>query len=312
MSLNLPPLPKPPLSWLADAESNSAFRNLVALLRERGGICVIGSGLSVPAGYPTWGALYEEIRQGMPEPSAYLCLSRVEQDRTEMVLTLLRLLSRMEEDDESAVLRTLQRRFAPTPPPTPPTYSTLYEMKAMRAIVTVNYDHLLASCSRLIDEISAYPRFKTNRRLRYVHGYIVEALSVADFVLSETSYHAAYLVNAAPVANQLHELLGATETAVFVGFGTSDPFMNHVLVEMRANRRTRDLGSSGKALSASDPPSFIIEREGADPDRRRAFLDALGLTPIYYRSSEGADRHAYLPEILRALARETRLGEDLP
>jgi hypothetical protein len=240
----------------------SPSSTLVKAIESKSAVLIVGSGLSIPAGAPTWSALLEGIAaeawETTPHDTQKVAVALAENDagRPSSAAAILKgvlgaefenVIARQFEErktvtrnvagiaaaragDATATLFSVVRPAKRTLRPTA-THKTLMKLP-WRAVITTNYDRLLEgaaphlpSLSWSSDSVSAL----VQRRDPFVfklHGDVVHR---GDIVLARDDYKR--VVNHPRVKSDLHALL-AGGTAFWVGYGHNDADLDLTLDEL--------------------------------------------------------------------------------
>lgn len=308
---------------------------LTEAIRHNNAVLVVGSGLSIPSGAPTWSALLEGIAaeawRTAPHDARRIATALAESDRgrstasaailkailgAEFVNVVARQFEMRENvqrhpaglaaalaGDSGAQLffagRAARRRLRPTA-----NHRMLMKLP-WRAIVTTNYDRLLEdvaprlpSLSWSNDSVSALIQRRDPFILK-LHGDVVHR---KDIVLAREDYRG--VVNHRRVRSDLHALF-AGGTALWIGYGHSDADLDLSLDELVevtggnggfAVARLADRVVLESRFTASNVSPVWLDDFNDLPEFVKALTNATGLaTPPRTRSSRSAPSARVLP-----------------
>jgi hypothetical protein len=299
-------------SELLSRANRDAFDALRASLQIGHSIAVIGAGISVRAGYPTWGQLLtllgeETLRLDPGLDGTVAQLSRVQ----DVLWRAERYRSMLGEDRYSEFLRKTFR-----PKPNAVAEATVKDLVRLNFahFLTTNYDESLEQAHvtlskedptfpppdppRVVDWMNPsdvrefmYELHGQNygRRYVYLHGRYNNPPSI---VLSDRDYTERYL-RSSESNRKLFALL-ATQTLVFVGYSMTDPAIMNLLREVKIN------------MGVGGPRHFaILAVNTADQDeaiQRSRMCGSFGVEPIFYPYS---DNHEGVGQIIGLLRKAT-------
>jgi hypothetical protein len=271
--------------------------NLAKVISSRRALALVGAGVSVAAGLPTWSGLLEEMAQQLPPLNEeYMEALRKETD----------LLWRAEEYrryiNESTYEALLRDRFgAPVKLKATDPAVALVKLP-FRHFMTTNYDDVLLEAHNVArlqlprvlnwsreDDVRAFifsPRDgESPRFLLHLHGHHSEPGSI---ILTDNDYIDRY-IRAFDTVRKLFAIF-TTERVVFTGFSLNDPDLMALLREVNAIMRP-DEARHFTIMGLDRPISEMLERNRL---RKR-----YGVEPVFYDNSDGT--HSGLLEILTFL-----------
>jgi hypothetical protein len=273
-----------------------------------GCIAFVGSGTSVPSGYPTWSGLLDRLRDAADEADP----------------RGPRQLPPLAERDGAADLlweaEEYRRRLGPNryqpflhdefEPNGKPPGAALMALVALpfKDIITTNYDELIEQAARdahqplraaqwhnadavreFLGDLSNARR-TAERRVLYLHGRYDDPEHV---VLTEHDYIARYVTDEG-TRRRLFSIF-ALVPVVFVGFSLGDPDLVELLRQVQA------------ALGPGRARHFAVlglERASDEPAIRSRLEGKFGVAPVFYpvTVSNGRKDHSALVTLLRQLA----------
>lgn len=287
---------------LLNSRANIAAKeNLAKVLAAERPLALVGAGLSVPAGFPTWGSLLDEMEQLLPPlDERYVEALRGSGDLLWRAEEYRRLI------DERAYQQLLRNRFgtAVTLKPADPTV-TLVKLP-FRHFITTNYDDVILRAHdaaklqppRMLnwsreDDVRAFifslRDGNAGRLLLHLHGHHSDPRTI---VLTENDYTDRY-VRAYDTARKLFAIF-TTERVVFVGFSLNDPDLMALLREVNATMRS-DEARHFAIMGLEQPVSEVFERNRL---RKR-----YGVEPVFYDNSDRT--HQGLLDILKFLQQQS-------
>ena len=268
--------PTDPPRLLTDAQA-AAAREIAALIREGQVAPLVGTGLSLGAGLPSWTTLGEQIiRAWQPtdpdaqrrqmEPGHYLALMRglFADDLT--FTSYLRHRLREPAEFSAFVYRALYGEQTSEGPPRPrDTHRHLVALFAPQPdllhagdVWTTNYDDLLEEAARELGHKQLHSLHLADHRagrglnVHHLHGYLPperpgQPVQYYPVVLAEDDYHAvaANMAEAGWIDRTFYHLF-ETRHVLIVGMSLTDPNLRRVL----ATLPTRPPGSVGPRHSA--------------------------------------------------------------
>jgi len=293
---------------LASRANTVAAENLAGVLAAESPLALVGAGLSVPAGMPSWSALLDEMEAQLPPLNEeYLKALRDEDDLLWRAEEYRRLIP------EEAYQSMLRRRFGANVSMTPSNPAVALVKLPFRHFMTTNYDDVLLTAHDIAkrerprvlnwsreDDVRSFifglrTRIPT-RFLLHLHGHHSEPRSM---VLTDNDYIDRY-VRSFDTARKLFAIL-STERVVFVGFSLSDPDLMALLREVNATMRSEDARHFA-IVGLDRPASEILERNRL---RKR-----YGVEPVFYDNTDRS--HRGLLEVLRFLGERAAANPDAP
>ena len=251
-----------------DAQSERHFDLLVEALRNGKVNVVLGAGVSIRAGLPSWPELAEIVaeRAGIPA-------------NTSDPYSFPALFTRAREALGSAYIPYLREVLGGEAPHIPRALRLL-EGLPIECFATTNVDEILALFARRHlglpeSRIYAYPTRRFHLcPILYLHGRLVTAKDPADLVFAASDYDEAYGTDV--LQDALKQVLALP--TLFIGSSFDDRDLCRVVAELgRADRlRQRVQAPAGRvdatpvwyAIRAADPPpSLYIEGGIRDPSR---------------------------------------------
>ncbi|HJW94771.1 MAG TPA: SIR2 family protein [Thermoanaerobaculia bacterium] len=260
-------------------------------------LALVGAGLSVPAGLPSWNALLDEMEAQLSMlDGAYKQALRDNADALWRAEEYRRYLG---EQNYQSLLRnrfgapvTLKADSAPV---------ALVKLP-FRHFMTTNYDDVLLEAHKVAkldspqkmnwsneDEVRKFIFGLRNnlapRTVLHLHGHHSNAMSI---VLTDNDYTERY-VRSADTTRKLFAIL-ATERVVFVGFSLTDPDLMALLREVNATLRS-DQARHFAIMGLEKPISEVFERG--------RLLKRYGVDPVFYDNQD--QKHTGLLEVLHQI-----------
>lgn len=286
------------MSALLDSRANTVARdNLAKAVANERPLALVGAGISVSAGLPTWGGLLNEMEAQLPplHPD-YVSALREEDDLLWRAEEYRRLIG---DAPYQSLLRT---RFSTAGNVRSTDAAVLLARLPFRHFLTTNYDDVLVKAHtvgkleppRVLnwsreDDVRAFifslRDGTAGRFILHVHGHHSDPRSM---ILTDNDYTERY-VRASDTARKLFAIF-TTERVVFAGFSLNDPDLMALLREVNATIR------------ADEPRHFAImglERRVNEILERNRLRKRYGVEPVFYDNSNGG--HAGLIEILNSL-----------
>lgn len=287
-------------------DNAAAYTRLVETLATRNAIGVVGAGLSVRLGYPTWDQLMAKLREHAilyaPEEAARLKSLADELGDDPLV----------EADQLKAVLGSanyegfLKDTFAPRNPAYDVSHSLLLQL-GLRHILTTNYDGSIEAAfladrrSKMPTALLAAPEsghffnsiLEKSEHCVHLHGVIHRPETI---VLTLADYNGLYKAGhtAAPLTSVF-----ATFPSVFVGFGMCDADLLDPF---------RFLGALLPTNAKFKHFALVAANRRAEADARRTQLRSrYRIDPIFY---DPADRHRALVTVLRQILSDLHITLD--
>ena len=289
------------MGLLLNSNANDASQELLAkVIATERPIALVGAGLSVPAGLPTWSKLLQEMHRQLPSEarSKFGTALREEADllwRAQEYKDLIK---------DEAFLSFLQKRFGRQPVVNSKNPAVALVKLPFRHFMTTNYDDVLMSAHRIArlptphflnwsseDDIRTFIfSLRGNSRSRFLlhlHGHHSDPKSI---VLTDNDYTERY-VRTNSTTRRLFAIF-TTERVVFVGFSLNDPDLTALLREVNA------------VLRSNEPRHFAImglERPISEGIERSRLRKRFGVEPVFYDNRDG--KHRGLTEILSYLSK---------
>jgi hypothetical protein len=284
------------------AANQTAFDDVRVAINAGRTIALVGAGVSIRSGYPSWTGLMTimegTILQRSPHYKRVLrSVGRISDPlwRAEELRGFLR---------EDGYQQLLKETFQPKPDMEPEAGVTTLVRLPFRHFLTTNYDRTLEEAhfrvrnvpaeivdwsnpSEVADLLYSLHDGCFERRYVYLHGRYNDP---ARIVLTDRDYTRRYLAANAISAKLLS--LFATQRIVFIGFSLTDPALMHLLRQLKSVLGT---GAARHFAILGISPT-----EGADETVERARLASLyGVEPVFYPNMED---HRYLGDVIHALA----------
>ena len=228
------------MGLLLDSKANDASqRELAKVIATERPIALVGAGLSVPAGLPTWSDLLKEMHRELPARASSKYRAALNKERD--------LLWRAQEYKELIGAATfeslLKKRFGKVPVLKPSNPAVALVKLPFRHLITTNYDDVLLQAYSVANLTP--PRFltwsneddirsfifslrsnSTARFLLHLHGHHSDPKSI---VLTDNDYTERY-VRTNTTTRRLFAIF-TTERVVFIGFSLNDPDLMALLRE---------------------------------------------------------------------------------
>lgn len=286
------------MAYLLDSRANEVARdNLALALATERPLALVGAGISVAAGMPTWSGLLEEMEGELPPlHEEYRTALREEPD----------LLWRAEEYrkliGDTSYQSLLQRRFRKSGVLNPTSTAVALVQLPFRHFLTTNYDDVLLDAHAIgnlraprvlnwsrDEDVRAFIfslRDSTaGRYILHLHGHHSDPKTM---VLTENDYAERY-VRSDGTARKLFAIF-TTERVVFSGFSLNDPDLMALMREVNATIR------------ADEPRHFAIvglEKRVNEILERNRLRRKYGVEPVFYDNRDKL--HAGLIETLSFL-----------
>jgi hypothetical protein len=307
--------------------TENAFDRLVGLLRrpQQSVIAMVGAGISVGVGYPTWNGLLDMLhdklmsipqspdvmRRGLLPTPKYIMQLKTSGDLTWRAQEYRRLLG--PNGFNSVIWETFRPKetSGASEPDASTVLGELYGLN-FRHVLTTNYDPSLENelCKakqkwtvlewterdKVRDFIRDLSNPNGNRYLVYVHGTYDNPDSI---VLTERDYIERYVVN--EEANRKLLAIFMTQPVVFIGFSMADPALEYVLRMVNAHMRPTFVDGELKQVTAQHFAILPLRAEqDADAETNR-FKSKYGIEPIFYELKTRDAKHEQLLPLLRSL-----------
>jgi NAD-dependent SIR2 family protein deacetylase len=317
-----------PISW-SDADGVRQQELLSAIAREidkRNCCLFVGAGASVPAGYPHWLRLIEDLggAAGLRPPQVNdtsRLLAFADECRSTLGETRYHRFLECEFDPKGRDgFRDIHAHLVKIP---------------FSAIVTTNYDPCLEKAAEDAADMrtvvhcypyleSGYLRSGDERHIYHLHGRAYDEHDqsrVGSIVLTERDYEGAYGQNS-PIRRLLEQVL-QYHTIVFLGASLDDPFLRQVLREAvevsnflayEATRREEPAPPPGQRFallradsSVRDQGAERLQKPGYEGPgfRESVRLQELRIVPVYYHAEHDDRYHSELTRIALNLRNRT-------
>jgi hypothetical protein len=285
-----------------------AIREMILRLKQRRLIAMVGAGVSVDAGYPTWNDLLGRMHSILttlptpPEGPKYLSqLGRM--DNLWRAQEYRRLLG------EAGLRSVLWDVFKPNGVDTKPITAVLARLPFRHYLMT-NYDNTLESAlavsgkktpaidwtdsATLATVLKDLSNARGERFLVYLHGRYSTPESI---VLSEADYLRRYVLN--EEAPRKLSAIFMTQPVLFVGFSLTDADVMYLMRAVQGH------------LAAAAPQHFaLLPSSSSKGYEERAdanyFIKRYGITPIYYDAANGHDALRVLLEQIESALQSGR------
>ena len=267
--------------------NDDAQKELAAVTSSENPLALVGAGLSVSAGMPTWPMLMTEMHACLPPPPT-VSLKHKEALEEEPDF-LWRAQEYRDLIGEEGFLGFLGRRFGIQPIVKDSDPVVKLVKLPFRHFMTTNYDDVLLAAHKLADQpeprvlnwsepddvrtfIAGLRNSNSPRSLLYLHGRYREPKSI---VLTDNDYTERY-VRTGGAMRRLFAIF-AIERVVFIGFSLNDPDLMALLRDVNAT------------VQSKDPRHFAIMglespiRESVERNRLRT---RYGVQPVFYDNRE--------------------------
>jgi hypothetical protein len=293
------------MTALLESRANTAARdNLAKVIFSERPLGLVGAGLSVAAGLPTWSGLLGEMEGELPPLNEdYLQALHQEPDLLWRAEEYRRLIG---DQPYQVLLRNRfgkQARLGATDP------AVALVKLPFRHFMTTNYDDVLLKAHEVAklpaprtlnwsreDDVRAFifslRDGSSTRLLLHLHGHHSDVKSI---VLTDNDYTDRY-VRTFDTAKKLFAIF-TTERVVFAGFSLNDPDLMALLREVNATMRS-DEARHFAVMGLENPISEVLERNRL---RKR-----YGVEPIFYDNADGS--HRGLGEVLAFLHQQASLA----
>ena len=278
--------------------NHDAQKELAEVTATEGPLALVGAGLSVAAGLPTWPKLMTEMHSRLP-----LDLNPEHREALEREPDLLwRAQEYRNFMDEAPYLDFLRHRFGAALTLTPENPAITLVKLPFRHFMTTNYDDVLVTAHRMAELppprtlnwsqtddvrtfISSLRNSRAGRLLLYLHGHHSDPSSI---ILTDNDYTDRY-VRTVGATRRLFAIF-AIERVVFVGFSLNDPDLMALLRDVNAT------------LQSKEPRHFAImglDRPISESLERNRLRNRYGVQPVFYDNSSG--NHEGLMDVLNNL-----------
>lgn len=271
---------------------------------------VVGAGVSMNAGLPSWAALLDNIVDLIEDPELKVLAKEYEGDalrRAEFILQLARRKNLNATMHEFIRDGLFPRETSPTPGPLARSIARLVAVRrGVASVITTNFDELIEDALKeIVDptKVKAFTLSQTkewklwrdsgNFGVLHVHGILRQAgedseanrdLAVQPVILTESQF----LKNGSAVRAAISEGL-ENAVGLFVGLSMTDPNLVGPLHEQHRDARQYPLF----ALSVATLPSeqHLVEKHARFAVESVRFLDGkLNLRPILLKSRSQVDQ----------------------
>jgi len=298
--------------------NDSAKEQLAKLIATERPIALVGAGLSVPSGLPTWNQLLDEMDKELPskDQNKFRTALRKQADllwRAQEYKELFKQAAAPREEQHNAFLSFLQKRFAQPPVISSKNPAVALVKLPFRHFMTTNYDDVLIRAHRVAklpaphflnwsneDDIRTFifslRGDNAARFLLHLHGHYTDPNSI---VLTDNDYTERY-VRTNSTTRRLFAIF-TTERVVFVGFSLNDPDLMALLREVNA------------VLRSNEPRHFAImglDKPISEGIERSRLRNRYGVEPVFYHNHDG--KHEGLSEILSFLRKSIRRFKNQP
>jgi len=289
------------MSLLLNSRANvDALRQLNITIASEESIALVGAGLSIPSGLPSWNMLLNTMESKLSGAinNQYKNALRKEQDLLWRAEEYRRLL------DPKTYRELLGKIFQPMMPLARSDPAVTLIKLPFRHFMTTNYDNILENAHQIAnrplprtlnwsrgDDVRQFIfglRDKTlPRMILHLHGHFSDLDSI---VLSDTDYTERY-IRTFDTTRKLFAIF-TTERIVFVGFSLNDPDLMALLREVNAS------------LRSDEPRHFAIMGLGPATNEileRSRLRKRFGVEPVFYDNSK--NNHKGLHKLLNQLKR---------
>ena len=276
-----------------------AQKELAKVTATESPLALVGAGMSVAAGLPTWPRLMEEMQRHLP-PDLNSHHRKALEKETDFVWRAQEYRNFMGEEP---FLEFLRKRFGSRPSLKTSNPALALVKLPFRHFMTTNYDDVLLTAHKKAklpppkflnwsrpDDIRTFIASLRNsssgRLLLHLHGHYSEPETI---VLTDENYTDRY-VRSVGTARRLFAIF-AIERVVFVGFSLNDPDLMTLLREVNAT------------LQSKEPRHFAImglDHPVSEPLERNRLRNRYGVEPVFYDNRER--NHEGLLEVLSELA----------
>lgn len=296
--------------------NRDAFDALCSVVMAGRSVCVVGAGISVRSGYPSWGNLLtrlgdEAMRIDPSQGATVTQLARMQDSlwRVERYRAMI---------GDDRYFEFLRRTFEPKAQPLMDSAVKTLVRLNFSHFLTTNYDDLLeqahfelsrdpgSGCGhwdrpRIVDWMNSsdvrelmyemhQPHF--GRRYVYLHGHYKNPSSI---VLTDKDYTERYL-RSLDSSRKLFALL-STQTLVFIGYSMTDPAIMNLLREVKVH-----MGVGGPRHYAILAVNTASPAEQDEAVQRMRLSSAFGVEAIFYPYT---DKHEGLEQLLSLLKKAT-------
>jgi len=284
------------LTSKANNASQEALAKMIATERP---LALVGAGLSVPAGLPTWSDLLQEMHRKLPSKASSEFRAALSKE-VDMLWRAQEYKDLFGGEKFESLLRT---RFSRAPVVSASNPAVALVKLPFRHFMTTNYDDVLLSAHKVAklpapnflnwsreDDIRAFIfSLRSNSPVRFLlhlHGHHSDPKSI---VLTDNDYTDRY-VRTNSTTRRLFAIF-TTERVVFVGFSLNDPDLMALLREVNA------------VLRSNEPRHFAImglEHRISEAVERSRLRKRYGVEPVFYNNPDS--KHRGLNEVLSYLS----------
>lgn len=297
------------MTGLDDPDNRGAFEELVTLFRQRvRPLALIGAGVSVDAGYPTWSTLLQKLEdKAAPSGPKYLQKLRNLEDALWRADEYRRAI---EAAQQNGYLDLLRDTFSPKSASATSRILDAITCLDFRHFITTNYDESLEAALRAGGQqvqwvdwqdpegmrafFQALSRDVEERYLVHLHG---RHSAPQHCVLTERDYVDRY-IRTDETAKRLFALF-MTQHIVFLGFSLADPEITYLLRGVNA------------ALGPEAERHYILLGLKPEDDAaltRSRLRGKFGVEPVFYPVSADGSDHSALAALLDAVCRAAANG----
>ncbi|MBC8493108.1 MAG: SIR2 family protein [Chloroflexi bacterium] len=278
------------------------------------GRCVlfVGSGLSIPAEYPSWGSLVSQLIDMCVEHGVLTKDEAKElkehKDLPEAAGQCRRRLS--DEDRYYEMLNQIltpygRHRYLPT-------HLDLLDWRAP-AYITTNYDPCLENADNEgrggKRQVRIYPALHPGNldggHIHHIHGHISH---IKTMILTDDDYHHAYFED--HLLSDFLKMIFESRTVLFIGCGMDDPGIKHILkiaksVQNRSTQKAREMGLP--EFQEISHYALVAEEEKPVSMHDEILFLSYGVQVIRYPqmgSAQGARTYGNLYETIAAWQRQ--------
>lgn len=277
----------------------NAQKELAKVTATENPLALVGAGVSVAAGLPTWSKLMQEMQHHLPTDLNSQHRKALEKE-TDLLWRAQEYRNFMGDQPFQDFLR---KRFGAKPSLKSSNPALALVKLPFRHFMTTNYDDVLLTAHKMAklpsprplnwsrpDDIRTFIASLRDRNsarlLLHLHGHYSEPETI---VLTDNDYTDRY-VRTIGTARRLFAIF-AIERVVFVGFSLNDPDLMTLLREVNAT------------LQSKEPRHFAImglDHPVSEPLERNRLRNRYGVEPVFYDNRER--NHEGLLEVLTYLA----------
>ena len=291
-----------------NAERNEGARNrLVAALRRGNSLALVGAGVSVWAGYGSWGQVIEHLADAVRAIRPELDTQAIIRNNRNP----LHCAQHLGQYLGPAFADFLQREFGPNGKRPNDVLLRLCSLP-LRHFLTLNFDYSLEqihgmlghayqtvstrNLSDLVKFMRCHEGVGTLRHVLHLHGTFTDP--PADIALTDDGYRRLY-----PDGTLFRKFLWwltTSKSLIFFGFGFTDSDFLNAVRQAAWDLKEQD-----------EPIHFAIRgiaREDNDEAIRNESIDSYRIEPIFYQLAEDAqNRHAGFPALIEQIAADLNL-----